>query len=81
MPREKWERERYGRYFVRMKIALGIPLAQLKDGTFENSLKFKDSATGSPAIRIWPNEPVLPRLHRFPWRKKISVLGCAQHDI
>jgi hypothetical protein len=42
--------------FVRMKIALGIPLEQLKDGTFEIGLKFKDSATGSPAIRIWPNE-------------------------
>jgi hypothetical protein len=39
-----------------MKIALGNPLSQLKDGTFEIGLKFKDSATGSPAIRIWPNE-------------------------
>ena len=42
--------------FSRIKISVGIPLNQLQEGKLKIGLKFKESTTASPAIRIWPNE-------------------------
>jgi hypothetical protein len=42
--------------FSRVKIKVGIPIQQLQEGKFKLGLKFKNSTTTGPVIRIWPNE-------------------------
>jgi hypothetical protein len=42
--------------FTRVKIKVGIPLQQLQEGTSKVGLKFKNSTSTAPVVRIWPNE-------------------------
>lgn len=42
--------------FTRIRLSVGLPLEQLKDGRWKIGLRFKNNGEQSPAIRVWPNE-------------------------
>jgi hypothetical protein len=41
---------------TRIRLSVGLPLDQLKDGSWKVGLRFKNTGGQAPAIRIWPNE-------------------------